>query len=36
LIYGLSGLWTPDIESIIHQAMDGLAEQAGIAPLAPR
>jgi len=32
LIYGLPGLWTPAIETVIYEAMDELAEQAGILP----
>jgi len=32
LVYGLPGQWTPEIESIIYKAMDGVAEQAGILP----
>jgi len=36
LIYGLTGLWKPEIESLIHEAMDKLAKQADISPRAPQ
>ena len=36
LIYAMPGLWKPEIESMIHEAMDGLAEQTGITPRSPR
>jgi len=33
LEYGLPGLWAPEIESVILEAIDDLAEQTGISPL---
>jgi hypothetical protein len=34
LLFGLSGLWSQEIETVIHEAIDELAKQTGIAPLA--
>jgi len=35
LEYRLPGLWAPEIESVIHEAFDELAEQTGIVPRIP-
>lgn len=33
ILYGLPGRWTPDVETVILEAVDETAKQAGIAPM---